>query len=541
MASTQSVVIAIQIQKVYFVSHRPSQITFFRRQAMNPRVLIIGAGPVGLTMALALARQHVSVRIVDKNAQRTDKSKALVLWPRTLELLDIQGYAELFIEAGLKVRDARILADEKELVHVSFDVARSVYRYALMLEQSQTERLLQQQVERLGVVVERRTELMSFADDGELVSAVLRAADGATETVRADWLVACDGAHSTVRHGLASATFDGDTLPSNWVLADLRIGGAGLAEDITICFSQHGVLVFFPIGGSRFRVIAEMNAATPDTLPEPTLAEVQSLVDSRGPAGLQLHDPIWLSRFRINERKVRDYRFGRVFLAGDAAHVHSPAGGQGMNTGMQDALNLAWKLALVCHGQGAEGLLASYSPERSGVGAQVLRNAGVLTKVALVRNPVLQQLRALGASMVDHLPVLKQRFVDQVTEIDLHYPDSPLTQRPHGASQRPAGGERAPDVDLSGLPSRRLHEVLRTGQFAVLSVGVAAVALEEALKPIAVAVHIESSPHYSSGHVYLIRPDAYVALSVDDSNRGPITEALKRLVKPAAVGQALAP
>lgn len=508
---------------------------------MNPQVLINGAGPVGLTMALALARQRVRVRIVDKNAKRTDKSKALVIWPRTLELLDIQGCAQPFINAGLKVGNLRIRSDDKELVQVSFDVARSVYRYALMLPQSHTERLLEEQLERLGVVVERRTELTSFVDRGDAISAVLRGPDGTDETIAADWLVACDGAHSTVRHAIASEKFDGDTLPSNWVLADLQIDGAAIREEITICFSKHGILVFFPIGDRRFRVIAETGDAKPDQLPELTLAEVRSLVDARGPSGLRLHDPIWLSRFGINERKVRDYSVGRVFLAGDAAHVHSPAGGQGMNTGMQDALNLAWKLAMVCHGDAHAELLATYSPERSGVGEQVLRNAGRLTKVGLVSNPVLQQLRAVAAEVIDHLPSIKQRFVDQMTEVDLNYPDSALTQRPSGASHRPAGGERAPDVALAGAPSQRLHELLGTGRFAVLSVGAPVVALSDDYGRIAVAVALDSSPDYASGHVYLIRPDAYVALSAGGDNPRAVIAALEQIAAAALLGSAMLP
>jgi 2-polyprenyl-6-methoxyphenol hydroxylase-like FAD-dependent oxidoreductase len=503
---------------------------------MNTPVLIVGAGPVGLTMAMALRRRGVAVRIVDKAAQRTDKSKALVLWPRTLELLDIQGCAQPFVDAGMKAVGARIVADGKLLVHVPLDKARSAYRYALMIPQSESERLLEEQLERLGSRVERRVELVSFADQGDGVQAVLRHADRSEQAVRADWLVACDGAHSTVRHGLAAATFEGETLPSNWVLADLELDGDLARDDITICWSQHGILALFPIGGSRFRVIADTGAVEPLGQPDPTVAEIQGLLDERGPSGLRARDPIWMSRFRINERKVRDYRYGRVFLAGDAAHVHSPAGGQGMNTGMQDAFNLAWKLAMVCHGQAGPGLLESYSPERSGVGNQVLRNAGAMTKVALISNPFLQQLRSIAVGALGHLAAIRQRAVDQLTEVDLHYPDSPLTQRPHGAAHHPAGGERAPDLALAGDDATpgRLHELLATGRFVVLSVGAARVVLPQPLHSIALAASTDSTSvaGYDAGHVYLVRPDAYVALSTRADDPGAIIAALERIAAP---------
>ena len=173
---------------------------------------------------------------------------------------------------------------------------------------------------------------------------------GRDETVRATYLVGCDGAHSTVRHGLG-ASFTGDTLPSDWALADIQIDGDIPLDEMTICWTQEGILVFFPIAGRRFRVIADVGPVPADVEAAPTLDEIQTILDARGPAGLRARDAVWVSRFRINERKVKDYRRGRVFLAGDAAHVHSPAGGQGMNTGMQDAFNLAWKLAMVCQGK----------------------------------------------------------------------------------------------------------------------------------------------------------------------------------------------
>ena len=224
-----------------------------------------------------------------------------------------------------------------------------------------------------------------------------------------------------------------------------------------------------------------------------------------------------------------------MFLVGDAAHVHSPAGGQGMNTGMQDALNLAWKLALVWHGDAAPALLDSYSPERSAIGEQVLRNAGTLTKVAITANPILRQLRSLAAGALSHLPALRQRLVDQLTEIDLHYPDSPLTAAPPGASHHPAGGDRAPDTPLADGPFERLHAALATGRFAALTVGGPAIALPASLAGLATAVRAEAAPGYAPDHVYLIRPDAYVALSTSTADTTALVDYLERL----AAGQEL--
>jgi hypothetical protein len=342
-------------------------------------------------------------------------------------------------------------------------------------------------------------------------------------------LIGCDGAHSAVRHGL-NAQFEGDTLQSNWILADIALEGVLARDEIMVCWAPEGVLGVFPISGVRFRVIADIRLTGEDA-PPPTLESVQSLLDERGPVGLRAHDPIWLSSFHINERKVSNYRQGRVFLCGDAAHVHSPAGGQGMNTGMQDAFNLAWKLAMVSHDRASSDLLDSYSPERSAIGEQVLRNAGNLTRLAILRNPILQEIRSVAVSALGKIPALRQRMVDQLTEVDLNYRDIGLTVHPppHGASRRLAGGERAPDVSLAGKEKLRLHEILGSGRFAILSAGTSRVTLPASLDTIAVAVEAPANPDYESGHIYLIRPDAYVMLSCREGDTAPILAALERI------------
>ena len=485
---------------------------------MSEQVMVVGAGPVGLTLALALRRQGLAVRIVDKSAARTDKSKAVVIWPRTLELLDIQGCAQAFVDAGVPARGARILGEGRELVHAHFDLARSAFPYALLIPQSETERLLEQLLAAAGVQVERQVELLSFADDGRQVSATLRHADGREEGTTAAWLAACDGAHSTVRHALGLA-FDGDTMDTGWILADVLIDGDLPNDLMTIGWQPEGVMAYFPMGGRRFRVIAETGSAS-DTS-DPTLAQVQSLIDSRGPQGLRAHDPVWLSHFRINERKIKDYRHGRIFLAGDAAHIHSPAGGQGMNTGMQDVFNLAWKLALVHSGKAAPALLDSYSPERSAIGDQVLSSTGRMTRVALLHNPLLRELRDLAVGTLSRLPAIQQRLVDQLTELDLHYAHSPLSATPHGASAQPAAGERAPDVAVGAT---RLHALLGEGRFVLLSVGVSAPAVPPALQGLVSGVGTAKAEGYALGYHYLVRPDGYLALSARGDDPATILE-----------------
>ncbi len=308
---------------------------------MTPQVLVVGAGPVGLTMASELARYGVRVRIIDKAPQRTDKSKALAVWSRTLELLDRAGCANDFIAAGNKVDAANIVAANKLIARVSLAEVKSPYPYALMLPQSDTERLLDDHLNRLGVHIERQVELVQFAAGEQGVEATLRSASGSEERLTVDWLIGCDGAHSTIRHGLGMS-FSGSTLDTDWLLADVHLKAFPFPpSELATYWHEDGVLVALPISPGRYRVIADLGPSTGALPASPTLDEVQGVLDQRGPGRLVAYDPIWLSAFRINERKVPDYRSGRVFVAGDAAHVHSPAGGQGMNTGMQDAFNLA--------------------------------------------------------------------------------------------------------------------------------------------------------------------------------------------------------
>src|SRR5262245_22910697 len=411
-------------------------------------VLIAGAGPVGLTMANELARYGIGVRIVDTAAERTDKSKALVLWSRTLELFDHAGYVEPFLAAGIACHGAQFSNGHNVIANVKLAGIDTVYPYALMIPQSETEGILEEQLAKRGVKVERTVTLQSFSEQGNQVKAVLRKANGESETLTADWLLGCDGAHSTVRHGLGFA-FEGTTQPSDWYLADGMISGLEPRDSLHLFWHRDGILAFFPIGGGRWRVIGDLGPAKSEGHhPDPPLSEVQALITDRGTPGIIVKDPYWLAAFRINERKVSNYGRGHIFLAGDAAHIHSPARGQGMNTGMQDAFNLTWKLAQVIGGVAKPALLDSYSVERSAVGEMVLRNAGRLTDMAIMRNPALQALPNTVVKVALGFPEVRHLMSDTMSELNIGYPESPLTvSGTHGAHSTKAGNrwpERLP-------------------------------------------------------------------------------------------------
>jgi 2-polyprenyl-6-methoxyphenol hydroxylase-like FAD-dependent oxidoreductase len=492
---------------------------------MATPVLIVGAGPVGLTMASELSRYGVAVRIIDKASQRTDKSKALVIWSRTLELLDRGGGSAPFVDAGFRADAVNFISGDKLIGRVSMGDVQSPHAYGLMLPQSETERLLEERLRDLGVRVERNVELAAFNSHGDGVNSVLRHKDGREETVSADWLVGCDGAHSAVRHGIG-APFAGETLNSDWMLADVHMSGYPCPDtEASIYWHREGVFVIFPISPGRYRILADLPPSGAEQPPTPSLEQVQAVMVRRGPSGLVASDPIWLAGFRINGRKVSNYRSGRAFLAGDAAHVHSPAGGQGMNTGMQDAFNLAWKLALVIHQKCDEHLLDSYSPERSKVGDAVLKAAARMTTMGTLRNPIAQTVRNLAGQVMLGLAPVQHAIADTITEVSIGYPDSPLNgpALDHGTGPRP--GERVvpiagqTPVGSGGMPLFALFAEPTAATTNLLG------RFEGLLDP-------EIRPPFRQNGIWLVRPDGYAVCSSNDPE--VIARYLDGIIRPSA-------
>ena len=412
-------------------------------------VLVVGAGPTGLVMAAELARRGVACRIIDKLPTATQTSKALAVQSRTLELFDIMGVVDEALECGVRVGAVNLYANEKRLVHLPFDELNGPYPFMLDLAQSETERILGAHLASLGVQIERQVELLNLTqDEREGVTAIVRHADGREEDIHAAWLVGCDGAHSAVRH-LLNMPFSGSAYPEDFALADVRVTWSLPDDEAHLSLNENGILAAFPLANGRYRLIIETSEHASDGKPpEPTLEDIQRYLTERSPVAATVSDPHWISGFRINARKVEHYRQGHVFLAGDAAHIHSPAGGQGMNTGIQDAFNLAWKLALVNAGQAPEALLDSYEAERHPVAESVLQMSDVMLRVAMLRQPIAQHMRNRLVSIVSQLEIVQHRFAEQIAELGIHYRKS-LIVAEYGfangvfAHSGPKAGDRA--------------------------------------------------------------------------------------------------
>ena len=451
---------------------------------MTIDALVVGAGPVGLTMAAELTRHGLSCRIVDQGEGPSIWSKAQVIHARTLECLDDAGVAGELVARGRQVTGSRILApDLTGIARIELGGIDSPFPYLLSISQRETEIVLAEHLERVrGVRVERQVKLEAFSQAEGGVTATLAHADGRVEEVRAAWLLGCDGAHSAVRKGLG-LPFEGSTYELRLIQADVRIDLPVAVHDdeIVLFLGPNGMLALFPLPGARrYRMISFLEPG--DERPV-AIETFQALLAERGPAGASLGDPAWMIDFRIHCRLVPRYRVGRVFLAGDAAHIHSPAGGQGMNMGIQDAYNLAWKLALVQQGAARDVLLDSYEAERRPVAEATLRGTDTSTRGLAAAIGMKSEL-AIGIrnqlmGFVTSLGFVKERAGRAISQIDVSYPKSPVVAQDQvpiwnvrvvGSDERPGladwihfgdgpePGARVPDVAFG---EQRLFDVLR--------------------------------------------------------------------------------
>ncbi len=354
--------------------------------ARPPKVLIVGAGPTGLTLALVLARAGISVRIIEKQSARSDKSRALGVHAGSLELFDAllgDSVSKAMIASGHVAHEITLGFEGGKTAVASLDRVPSRYNFVLILAQSETERFLEDELLRRGVAVERRKEFAGLEEFSEAVRVELRDDGGKTESVRADFVVGCDGSHSGVRESLG-LTFTGVQYPGAFMLADLTLEWPWNYEGVRTFVTRKGASAFFPFKEKgRYRmVVVPREGSAFTTASEPTLADFQRWVDEVLRQPIKLRDPTWITGFRIHRRIANSYGRHRVFLAGDAAHIHSPVGGQGMNIGIHDAVNLGRRIADVLRERAPMTTLEGYERERRPVAEWVSRITGFVLRTA---------------------------------------------------------------------------------------------------------------------------------------------------------------
>ncbi|MFS0900543.1 FAD-dependent monooxygenase [Mycolicibacterium litorale] len=412
-------------------------------------VLVAGGGPVGLVAACELARRGVAVRIVDKLAAPTDQSRAIAVHARSLDMFARMGILDELVATGVKSTGMKLLSKDTELCEVTFGGVDSAYPYSLLTPQTETERVLTQRLAGLGVAVDRGTELTGLTQDDRSVRATLRHADGTEETLDARWLVGADGAHSTVRH-LVGTRLQGSFRGERFILGDCDVDSDLGPESMYTIFSPQGPVITMPMRDGRNRLMAQIHDPQDTALNlHPQQEELQRIIDERV-GGIRIVRSHWLTCFEIHHGQVPRYRHGRVFLVGDAAHIHSPAGGQGMNTGMQDAFNLAWKLAMVIRGDGGQTLLDSYHAERHPVAEQVISFSARLTQAGTLHGGA-RVVRDAVLRTIGRIPAVGQKMAAVVEEVGIGYGSSPavLDRRPRHADL--VAGQHLPHVADAGL------------------------------------------------------------------------------------------
>lgn len=449
----------------------------------TPDVVVVGAGPTGLMLACELALAGTGVKLLDDRTDMPNITRAFAVHARTLELLDARGLADELLPRGVPVHEVAPPGGRP----LNLRELPTRFGMVLIVPQSGTEKVLKTRAEELGVEIVRGAELVGLNQDDDGVS--LQCAGG--DTVRADYVVGCDGAHSTVRSQL-DIDFVGKQYETHILLADVQLTRAP-RDTLTGVPNDKGVVLLIPFGDGWFRAIAWDRLREQAPLAEPvTLEEIRDSFDRIAGHDFGMTEMRWSSRFLSERRQARNYRKGRVFLAGDAAHVHSPLGGQGMNTGIGDAMNLGWKLAAAVAGSAPPWLLDSYEAERHPVGAAVLQLTDVFNQIVLNHSRVGRLVRAAVLGTVTRLPRGRRAITERLSGIGIAYP--------HQRGEDWMVGRRMPDIVADG---KRVYELLRDGKFVLVTA--APVQIDRPDIVHAVDAHPELPD------AVLVRPDSYVA------------------------------
>jgi len=461
-------------------------------------VLIVGAGPVGLFLANECARRALRWRLIEARTSQSEHSKALAIFPRTLEIFDMAGVAAPFLEAANRVTSVAVITHGRRLAHMQFTPEESPYQFIAMVPQDVTEKLLVEALRRKGGAVDYETSFVSAVQHSDYVSVTLDQ-KGERLDLTSAFVVGCDGPHSAVRHHL-NLPFEGAEYNDLFLLADVETNNALPGDELQLCPSEFGPVAIFPMSATRRRVVATVEQQEGDA---PSLDLVRRILVQRAPNQIEARSLYWSSYFRIHHRQVAQLRVGRMFIAGDAAHIHSPFGGQGMNTGLHDVWNLVWKLDLVLRGCGNDRLLESYSTERRPVIKHVIETTHRLTRVMGTPNKFAQALRDVAIPMVSRLAPFQHAFVQRLSELDVAYRGSPIVE---------GAGERYFDDSIrggKGILSRFL---------LVLGNDTDSVTKESAKQLAGSFAEIVELGFAQSQGVTLVRPDGYVAYAEDNGD-----------------------
>jgi 2-polyprenyl-6-methoxyphenol hydroxylase-like FAD-dependent oxidoreductase len=460
-------------------------------------VLVIGAGPVGLMLACELRRRAIACRIIDTVSAFPQTSRATFLQPRSMEVLDSLGVADQVLARVFPVHGASVRQGGHELFRFEMKLDQGghparrpdqPYRSVVMVNQAEVEGVLREKLAEFGGQVERQRELRSFEEtSGGVVAQVADLASQEVERVEAKWLVGCDGAHSTVRKQL-QLPMEGEEYPEQFVLADVYLQG-DLTQGVLITWlNDQGLLVGAPFREpGLWRLMAVVTPDAQGNVPEASVELFQRLLAERaGDTTTRVGKPVWLSNFVVHHRMVPHYRQGHAFVAGDAAHIHSPSGGQGMNTGMQDSYNLGWKLALVVNGTAPEALLDTYEAERLPVAHHVLKQTDTNQRLGISQRPLAAFLRNHVVFPLLSIPALREPLSEfglrRGSELGINYRSSSLSEQYDHFRGGPRAGDRAPDgqlLDRAGQ-STTLFSHFRTPHFRLLLFGGRSSAADEA-------------------------------------------------------------
>lgn len=515
---------------------------------INTDVIIIGAGPTGLSLACQLIRYGIDFVILEKSEGVTPYSKALGVHARTLEIYEQLDLARTAVERGTVTGKVRLLEAGEILGEVdlsSIGTGLSAYPYMLVLEQSRNEELLYEYVQSHGRHVLWQTELESFSQTDAGVTAHVKDGSGASQVIEGKYLVGCDGPKSLVRHGLG-LSFGGSTFERLFYVADVRIDWKFKHDALHGCLGSKGVVAFFPMPGEkRWRIVGAFPEGLDREPGEILYEEIEARIREDAQLDLDITRVDWFSTYKVHSRHVEKFSSGRCFLAGDSAHIHTPAGGQGMNTGIQDAYNLAWKLALVLKHSFAEKILETYNEERLPNAKRLLETtdrmfnlaAGTDWLLGLIRSTVFPPM----AKYILGIEAIRKRFFILISQIGIRYRDSSLSAHGGDAGFEVKAGDRLPYFLVD---AKSIYDQLREPCFHLLSFSDGDTDYESDLKEIESkyaglldTLVIPLYPHvvemFGSDKPFhvLLRPDNYIGLISTEAPAAPVSNYFSKLLK----------